>query len=388
MRPFALTALLALTLLAAPGAALANDSMSDDADDALDLINDARHEAGLDPVRLDPALTTACEKHANYLLLNYGKPAIQGLLAHREQPGLPGYSDEGARAGKASDIHWVPLTRAVPGWLDSLYHRNPIMNPGLKTVGMGAMRDARGHYVSLLLFGQADYNDTSSYPVRYPPDRATNAPFNFRGGEVPDPVPGGATKAGPPITLHFHPWATVSGVSASLEDDRGNDVPFYLSSPERPATSFPQGGAVCLIPKRPLKVASRYWVKVTAAVNGDRPQTWNWSFTTAEPTYVSAADPRAVNASLRTLNYYYGDIRKAYLLGGQAFFEFKTGPSQKVSFFLNRDAWARMRAAGYSDPAQFTGKRVRVLAEAVEIVPGDVGLLWDDLSELTVMPSR
>lgn len=392
MRSAILSTLLVLGLWAghAPLAvpAFANDSASQDVDEALDLLNDARREAGLRPVRLDPGLTAACEKHANYLLLNYGKPAIQGLLAHREQPGLPGYTDAGAMAGKASDIHWVPLTRAVPGWLNTLYHRNPMMNPGLKTVGLGAMRDARGHYVSLLMFGQMDLDMAEGYPVCYPPDRSSNTPFSFKGGEVPDPAPGGAAKAGPPITLHFHPWVQVTGVSATLEDDRGADVPFYLSSPERPATQYQQGGAVCLIPKRPLRIGGHYWVSVTASVSGNRPQTWRWSFTTAEPPQVNTADSWAMNASLNTLNYYVGEVRKARLIGGQAFFEFKTAPGQKVTFFLDRNAWAKVKATGYADPAQFTGKRVRVLATGIEIVPGEVGLLWDDFSELTLFPGR
>src|SRR5438552_9133284 len=62
-----------------------------DADLAAALLNRYRSVAGLPPVAVGTG-NSAAAAHAHYLALNKGNPAIAGLLAHTEQPGLPGYT--------------------------------------------------------------------------------------------------------------------------------------------------------------------------------------------------------------------------------------------------------------------------------------------------------
>ena len=84
--------------------------------------NEARKANGLPPGVFDATLTAACKKHADYLKLN-------ALMAHEEDPKLPGYSDDGALAGLSSNITFSGKAEAVSNLLRTLYHRAEILNP-------------------------------------------------------------------------------------------------------------------------------------------------------------------------------------------------------------------------------------------------------------------
>ena len=70
----------------------------------LDKINSYRKLAGLKPVTVDPALCKGCFAHAQYLIKNADHPSVKGLGTHSEDPKLPGYTEEGAKAAKSSVI--------------------------------------------------------------------------------------------------------------------------------------------------------------------------------------------------------------------------------------------------------------------------------------------
>jgi len=106
----------------------------------LALLNAYRTTAGVGAVALDPALSAMCEKHAHYLRRNQGHPSTEGLGMHNEDAKLPGYTADGAKAGKAGVITLThaPLA-SVPGWIDTLYHRVPLLEPRLQKVGFAAV---------------------------------------------------------------------------------------------------------------------------------------------------------------------------------------------------------------------------------------------------------
>jgi hypothetical protein len=53
-------------------------------------------------------------------------------------------------------------------------------------------------------------------------------------------------------------------VSVRLVDGAGKAVPFHLSTPEQPATSFGQYGVICVIPRQRLRADTGYTVSITA----------------------------------------------------------------------------------------------------------------------------
>ena len=114
-------------------------------------VNRARKDAGLNAVTLDDKLSGPCQKHADYIVRNLDHPKVQGLGIHDEDATLPGATPEGAKAGKAAVIAIISEPAdSVAGWMATLYHRLPILEPGLKRVGYGQTRHPIRGWVTVL----------------------------------------------------------------------------------------------------------------------------------------------------------------------------------------------------------------------------------------------
>ncbi|MFM7148727.1 MAG: CAP domain-containing protein, partial [Gemmataceae bacterium] len=103
-----------------------------------DRLNQIRQGCGLAPVTLVPGLGKPCRLHAEYVARNIDHPAVEGLGIHEENPDLPGATQEGHTAGNNSVIAVLsdPLD-SVDGWIATLYHRLPLLDPTLKKIGYG-----------------------------------------------------------------------------------------------------------------------------------------------------------------------------------------------------------------------------------------------------------
>lgn len=348
-----MTRFVALVLALVSTAALA-----DPADDAAAAVNRLRATAGLPPVAHDPTLDAGCAQHTEYLARNRGNPASAGLSAHEEQPDLPGASAAGAACGKTSDIAFgQPHARApVMGFAAGIYHRRPILDPGLKTIGFGASRLPDGHYIVALRFDETS-GKSSAWPVGYPADGQRDVPLEG-GGETPLPIP--RLPAGYPITLMFPPFAKVTKVHAQLTDAAGRDVEVYESDPEHPATSFPQLGIVSLIAKHTLAPDATYHVSIDAIWRGKQ-RRWQWSFTTLALRSFDAADRGAVKAALGKPSLARGKVTSAGTIadGHTVFLALGKGDPM-VSVIVPEPVWREV--AGRADPARWIGRTVEVQA--------------------------
>ncbi|HEV3262789.1 MAG TPA: CAP domain-containing protein, partial [Gemmataceae bacterium] len=114
-------------------------------------VNAYRRLAGLQPVTVDADLCRGCLAHARYLVRNTGHPSLQGLGMHMEDDTLPGYTPEGQKAGKGSVItnDGTPGD-SVAGWMATLYHRLPLLNPRLRTIGFGYARLPDQQWMSVM----------------------------------------------------------------------------------------------------------------------------------------------------------------------------------------------------------------------------------------------
>ncbi len=239
-------------------------------------LNEIRRIAGLAPVAIDPALSKGCRLHAEYLVRNATATSAQGLGAHDEDPKLPGYTPEGEKAGKASDISYKEPPAAVESWMSGLFHRVPIIMPGLKKIGLGWAKSADGGTISVMDVVSGRGGGPATI-VAYPADKQKDVPLAL-GREIPRPAP--TDSGGYPVTLTFHEDQKVTGVTATLRVDK-EDVECHLSTPEKPADARYQRNTVCLIAREPLKPATTYTVTVTAKI-GTKPFTRTWSFTTVK----------------------------------------------------------------------------------------------------------
>ena len=118
---------------------------------AIESLNAYRRTAALPPVTLNEKSSKGCRLHAHYLLLNIDQPAVQGLGMHEEDSSLPGATPEGRRAGRASVISREPDAGAsVDEWINTLFHRVPLLDPDLKTVGYSCMRLPDQGYICVM----------------------------------------------------------------------------------------------------------------------------------------------------------------------------------------------------------------------------------------------
>jgi hypothetical protein len=321
----------------------------------LRLINAQRKLAGLAEVALDDKLSAGCMKHAEYMKLNAGTDAMDGLNAHQERMDLPGASKDGAACGKAADLFpgVSNFSLAVDGWMSGFYHRRPILDPGLKRIGFGYAPLADGSYMAALMFAEAKPVD-AGWPVAYPVANQRDVPLEY-GNEIPNPVPAG--RGGYPITLQFPPFDKVTGVSAKLVDDKQHAVAFFLSDPQHPATSFGQYGVVSVIAKQPLRAGTTYAIEITATWR-DKPQTWRWSFATIERRAVDAEDDAAMTAAVGVPSRARGVIRYGGMMDAETAFLALAEGRHMVSVLIPIGIWKQL--AGNAAPTSWKGVAVEV----------------------------
>lgn len=359
-----------VSLLSSTAIAERADPKPDPGNEVLLLVNKHRAASGLPPVVLDATLSKGCMEHANYMLLNKDSDAMVGLNAHKQDPSLPGASAAGANCGKNADLFpgVSDLGTAVEGFMSGLYHRRPIMSPDLEKIGVGFAPLPSGGMMAAVMFVNAKAAKPG-WPVGYPGKDQTNVPLEF-GNEIPNPIPGGARVGGYPITWQFPPFDTITDVTAELTDAAGKPVPFYLSTPEQPATSFGQYGVICVIPKALLAAGAKYSVKLSANWKAkwseEKPKHVEqaWSFTTVGLVKVDAADEAALTAALGKPSLVHGKVMWGGMMDANtAFLSFDVGKPTKyelVSVIVPAALWQKL--GGGAEPKTWVDKVLDVEA--------------------------
>ncbi|SRR5579871_2416148 len=244
----------------------------------LAIINDARKVCKLEETKLSSELSVGCQKHARYLVVNAGNPLLTGLKVHEESKDLKEYSEEGAKSAAVAVIHSMPPSVAAKEWLASFYHRVPLLEPELHQVGVGYAQH-NGEWACVVDCLSGVFGKKSKDVVFYPEDGQTNVETKF-GNEIPVPFPPEHKgDAGFPVTVQFTRGQTVTKVEMKLTGAKDAEVPIYLSTPEKPATSFPQKNTVCAIPRQPLAKGTTHTVAITCMVEG-KPFERTWRFST------------------------------------------------------------------------------------------------------------
>jgi len=222
---------------------------------ALERINFYRKAAGLKPVTADPALSKGCLAHAQYLVTNAAQPSAQGLGMHKQDPSLPGYTKEGSKAAAAAVIYPTNnQVAAVDGWMATLFHRIPLLEPKLTKVGLGFAKSDKSGGFFLVDTSSGRSGKDGTKPVLYPAKDQEDVPLRLQ-RELPDPLPAKEKEAGYPVTVSFPDNMSVKDVTASLKDDAGQEIEVWLSTPEKPAGDQKQfqHNTIGLIAKVPLK---------------------------------------------------------------------------------------------------------------------------------------
>jgi uncharacterized protein YkwD len=186
----------------------------------LDPLNRYRESAGLAPVTANARFSRGDYLHSRYIVENFGERIAAGenlgVGMHLEDPSKPWFSVEGASAGRAGDVDelWSPRGTAAPSWaidnwMQSPFHRFPILNPRLHSVGYGYDCEGPVCIAALNLTGDLapvlSAPSATTTPIEYPPDGAT-IDMNSFDGEWPDPLAscaGYSLPTGYPITIQL-----------------------------------------------------------------------------------------------------------------------------------------------------------------------------------------
>lgn len=223
-------------------------------------LNDVRLAAGMEPPAIRWDLTYACMLHARYM-------ANTGKLEHSEDARNAMRTAEGEAAARASVIASGGIAGAVEMWTASVFHRVPLLNPGLRTIGLGQW-SAKGRETALV---DATTGRVPSLALSmWPNHNATGVGTEFA-GETPSPLPAGVKKAGYPITITFPPGKAVSGASCLLEEIASKKkLDCRVSDPANPACKEFSDNlqTIAAIPAEPLKARTKYRAHVTATVDG------------------------------------------------------------------------------------------------------------------------
>ena len=254
---------------------------------ALDSVNAYRQQAGVTAVTADPALAEAAEAHAWYTIFNYGQPSESGLGIHTEDPTLPGFvaanflqrdhaaGYQGTRAAEVINHVYTP-SAAISVWVDSVYHRFPLLDRESQALGYG---EATVGVLSAAVMDIGIGPPVKGQPSVFPPDGAKDVPAAFIGHEVPDPAPTGTQyPIGYPVTLVMGSASSFSVQSSRLLGSDGKEIPGFALLPGQQVDQ----GEWSFMAQDPLRPGATYTAEVTGTLDG-QPFSQRWSFTVTGP---------------------------------------------------------------------------------------------------------
>lgn len=257
---------------------------------AIDRVNHYRSLVGLGPVTLNRDINEATLAHAEY-------DARHNLAGHTENEGDDGFTGTwpwdrmrhfgyddftyatevcSTRWASSDDVLGIDPAWAVDSWIDTVYHRLPLINPNVYEAGFGASKKKNRVAYVMDLANPGFSNKTQT--IHYPVNGQENVPTEFLGDETPDPLPGKTYPVGYPVTITFSGYSNIVLKRVEFTDDTGADVEFYKLLPF--SDKF-IGDSLAIIPVQPLKPDMVYHVSVSAETDG-QPVYIEWQFKTRD----------------------------------------------------------------------------------------------------------
>jgi uncharacterized protein YkwD len=240
-----------------PTATSAAPVRANDAGEMLRVHNELRAAVAAPTVRADDRVTTAAQRHAEYLAQN-------NALGHDEVPGSPGFTGasvrdrlaaQGYADANASEVatSFSSGTEGVRSLWVLPYHRLGLMHPHATVAGWGHAETAgRAVTVGVIVY---DFNAPAPERVRAPaPDQRVAGTYS--GEEIPEVVPAGAARpVGYPIMVIYSGARAVDLRSARVTDASGRELPHHV------VPQLYERDYVTIIPASPLAPGARYRVR-------------------------------------------------------------------------------------------------------------------------------
>ena len=254
---------------------------------AVGRLNAVRSTLALAPVSEDASLVEAAQAHAYFYMFNASQPQVTGATISAEDPSLPGFVGAqpldrdrhfGYTGGRSEEVVTQVLTpsSSVSDWVDSVFHRYPLLDHETAAVGFG---EARMGVLSIAVMDVGSHQPGTGDAIVYPAADQKNVPATFADNELPDPLPQGAAKpAGYPITLELGGAQKLAVTTGHLLAPDGQEVPSYTLAPGSQITAAQWS----LVPHSPLQPGATYTAEVIGTVDG-KDFSKRWSFTVTGP---------------------------------------------------------------------------------------------------------
>ena len=268
-------------LLVPSGCGAGPQGMDQQAVDAMETLNRLRKSAGLDCVALSREASVAAERHCQYYQANSGNCIAK---PHREMQTCRAFTAE-TFSDRLAMTSYTGAPRfevmayvghgptSVQQWLDSVWHRIPILSPDVDEAGYG-----RNGRCDTMDFGFGGTTSVSRNLV-YPLDGQNSVPRSFSGRESPEPPPPPAGwPSGYPVTLYAAGLTNITEHSITAE---GSTTPLdhiWLA----PGDARAYGLLVdefMMYTYRPLPAHTRFRVRIAGTQNGEA-KVFDWTFTT------------------------------------------------------------------------------------------------------------
>jgi cysteine-rich repeat protein len=257
-------------------------------------INSIRASAGLAGLAMDDDINEAAQNHADCFVNNpedYLDPNNDFVFIfnpHEEAQGFTFFSgaqffDRMAAAGFSGAPMFEVMAfsddpdAAVGTWLNSVFHRVPLLHPNTAQMGYGGASGARLP-ADVVDFGSGVSADASQI-VLFPPPGATGVigafDTRFEGPNPPRP-PGGGTVTGPIISVLFDASVNAEITSRELFDGDGDAVDTTLVDP-----GFGGGlmlGSFAFYGDGPARSGETFTAAISGTLNGQAFER-SWSFT-------------------------------------------------------------------------------------------------------------
>ncbi len=290
-----------------PPQTLGLDSVPASGSPWLTTLNQWRQMAGEEPLGENPALSDACEQHAQYLVNQLppgsanltGDALSMGGEAHYENFGAQGYTEAGAQCARggrhidgvlqSADVSWSRGngTDDINGLLVVPFHRLSLLAPWATVAGFGRAGTAPRSAGALALRGPDD-TAVRGRRVAFPSAGSTVSIGAMVHPEWPNPLascPGYRLPVGLPVTLQEGNGSAIALSAYEFRDETKNmvlqscafdSVTYRNLDPAQQSAgsqSLRSAGAIVLIPRLPLQPGHKYMVSLT--ING---ATESWSF--------------------------------------------------------------------------------------------------------------
>lgn len=251
------------------------DATGDPAERALALVNEHRAAVGTHALAADARLQEAATAHAVFVVSNFSSYQETGLSVHEEDDSWDGFTgvtfaDRVRHFGYALSGGWEVIAfyddpeAAMNAWMQTLYHRIPILHPNAWELGYGRARKD-GLRIDVIDFANT-YEHASPAPTLWPYPEQLDVPSQWDGLENPQPpLPEGEEyPSGPVLTISFPFLANVEAQAFELRDSEGALVPAQWLHPENDHFLL---SSHALIPVDPLGSGLRYEVTFRALVD-------------------------------------------------------------------------------------------------------------------------